>query len=152
MTDTEQRYMQIEKEASAATWACEKFSSYVLGMKFTLETDHKPLVPLLSTKQLDTLPPRILRFRLRMDRYDYTVQHVPGKALYMADTLSRAPLEMEEADQELQEEAESLMEISVSNLPASKDRLGEYCKHQVSDPVCSTLMKFCKQGWPERIQ
>lgn len=44
MTDTEQRYAQIEKEALAATWACKNFSNYVLGMKLTLETDHKPLV------------------------------------------------------------------------------------------------------------
>ena len=85
-----------------------------------------------------------------MDRYDYSVQHVPEKELYTADTLSRAPLKMEEADQKLLEEAESFMEIGVSNLPASKDRLDEYRKHQTSDPVCSMVMKFCQQGWPEK--
>ena len=79
MTDTERRYAQIEKEALACTWACEKFSDYILGKHFTIETDHKPLIPLLGTKQLDGLPPRILRFRLRMDRYDYQIVHVPGK-------------------------------------------------------------------------
>ena len=31
MTETEKRYAQIEKEALAATWACEWFSNYVLG-------------------------------------------------------------------------------------------------------------------------
>ena len=62
MTDTERRYAQIEKEALAATWACKKFSDYIIGKKFHLETDHKPLVPLLSTKHLDNLPPRIVRF------------------------------------------------------------------------------------------
>jgi len=55
MTETEQRCAQIEKEA-LATWACEKFSTYILGMKFMIETDHKPLVPLLGTKQLDNFP------------------------------------------------------------------------------------------------
>ncbi|KAK7106488.1 hypothetical protein V1264_017738 [Littorina saxatilis] len=29
MTPTEQRYAQVEKEALAATWACEKFSEYI---------------------------------------------------------------------------------------------------------------------------
>ena len=31
MSTTESRYAQIEKEALAIVWACEKFSSYVLG-------------------------------------------------------------------------------------------------------------------------
>lgn len=91
LTETERRYAQIEKEALAVTWASEKFSEYVLGKHYQLETDHKPLVPLLQDKRLDSLPPRILRFRLRLDRFDYTIYHVPGKELYAADTLSRAP-------------------------------------------------------------
>ena len=66
MSDTERRYAQVEKEALAITWACEKFSTYILGKKFMIETDHKPLVPLLGTKHLDDLPPRVLRFRLRL--------------------------------------------------------------------------------------
>jgi len=74
MTETEQRCAQIEKEA-LATWACEKFSTYILGM---IETDHKPLVPLLGTKQLDNFPPRVLWFRLCLARFDYNINHVPG--------------------------------------------------------------------------
>ena len=88
LTSTEKRYAQIEKEALAATWACERFSSCLLGKRFTLETDHKPLVPLLGTKKLDALPPRVLRFRLRLTRFDYDVKHVPGKLLTTADTPS----------------------------------------------------------------
>ena len=80
MSDTEQRYAQIEKEALAVTWACEKFSSYVLGMHFTIETDHKPLIPLLGSKSLDSLPPRVLRFRLRLSRFDYDIVHIQGSS------------------------------------------------------------------------
>ena len=60
MSETEQRYSQIEKEALALVWACEKFSGYILGKRVHLETDHKPLVPLLSKTHLDRLPPRVL--------------------------------------------------------------------------------------------
>ena len=75
MSDTERRYAQIEKEALAITSACEKFSNYVLGRSFHIESDHKPLIPLLSTKHLDALPPRVLLFRLCMAKYDYVYHH-----------------------------------------------------------------------------
>lgn len=34
MMSTEQRYAQIEKEALAFTWACERLSDYLIGLKF----------------------------------------------------------------------------------------------------------------------
>ena len=74
----EQRYAQIEKEALALTWACEKFRIYLIGLSFHLQTDHKPLVALFGTKNLDELSPRIRRFRMRMMWFDYKVVYIPG--------------------------------------------------------------------------
>ena len=88
MTKTEQMYAQIEKEALAITWACDRFHQYLLGLRFHVKTDHKPLVPLLSSKNLDDLPLRVQRFRLRLMRYDFSISHVPGKELIIADALS----------------------------------------------------------------
>jgi hypothetical protein len=48
LSPTEGRYAQVEKEALAATWACERFNDYILGKDIILETDHKPLVSLLG--------------------------------------------------------------------------------------------------------
>ena len=72
MTSTERSSAQIEKEALAFTWACECLSDYLTGPKFRIETDHKPLVPLFSTKNLEELPLRVQRFRLRMMRFSFT--------------------------------------------------------------------------------
>ncbi|CAM4630646.1 unnamed protein product [Leuciscus chuanchicus] len=77
LTPTEQRYAQIEKETLALVWACKRFSCYLIGKHFFLETDHKPLLSLLSTKHLDDLPPRLQRFRMRLMRYSYEISHVP---------------------------------------------------------------------------
>ena len=90
MTETELRYAQFEKVA--VTWACERLSQYLVGTTFEVETDHKPLVPLLSTKNLADLPLCLQRFRLRMMRYKFSIRHVSGKKLNTADFLSRSPL------------------------------------------------------------
>ena len=150
MSETERRYVQIEKEALAVTWACEKFADYIIGLKVQLETDHKPLVPLLGTKQMSDLPPRILRFRMRLARFDYVINHVPGKLLCTADALSRAPLTHTPTTPEEEEEVEYLMEACVSHLPASHHQLSEYIKAQAQDAVCSQIMRYCTEGWPDK--
>ena len=151
MSETELRYAQIEKEALATTWACEKFKDYLIGKKFSIETDHKPLVPLLNAKYLDSLPPRILRFRLRLMRFDYTISHVPGKLLYTADTLSRAPTGTSDLDcKALQEEVELYIECVTHHLPATERKLLEYQRHQAEDPLCAQVMKYCSFGWPDK--
>ncbi len=148
MSETERRYAQIEKEALATTWACEKFTDYILGKRFLIETDHKPLVPLLNTKQLDCMPPRILRFRLRLARYDYLVHHVPGKEMYTADTLSRAPLAGSEGDVHLEKEVESFVVNIVKSIPATQQGLNKYRQAQLEDPVCQQIAEYCQHGWP----
>ena len=92
MTPTDQRYRQIKREALMTTWACEKFAQYIVGKSIYNETDHKPLVPLLGTKDLDSLHPRIVRFQLRLMRFDFCVEHIPGKFMYSADTVKISSL------------------------------------------------------------
>jgi len=41
LTEAEKQYVQIEKEALAVTWACEKFANHILGCRVEIETDHK---------------------------------------------------------------------------------------------------------------
>lgn len=43
LSESECHYPQIEKEALASTWVCEKFEDYILGKRIRIETDHKPL-------------------------------------------------------------------------------------------------------------
>ena len=152
LTETESRYAQIEKEALALTWACEKFTNYILVKLFELETDHKSLVPILGNKSLDSLPPRVLRFRLCLMRFQYTVHHCPGKSLYLADALSRAPVKgpPEEVDKVVEREAEKYLQAVISSIPANKDCLDVYRQVQEEDTECSKLIDFCKSGWPKK--
>ena len=45
---TEQCYAQIVKEALGITWARERFADYLIGLKFHIKTDHKPLEHLVE--------------------------------------------------------------------------------------------------------
>lgn len=113
-----------------------------------------PLVPLLGNKRLDSLPPRILRYRLRLDKFDFKISHVPGKQLYAADTLSRAPISGAEEDSlELQEEVETFIaEITRQALSSAELHLEEYHQKQSEDPICSQVMEFCYTQWPSKGQ
>ncbi|KAI4879198.1 hypothetical protein NFI96_009429 [Prochilodus magdalenae] len=152
LSDTEKRYAQIEKEALAVTWACERLVSYLQGLHFTLLTDHKPLIPLLGTRGLDELPPRILRFRLRLLRFSYDIQHVPGKNLITADTLSRAPLSdaLTQADQQLEKDVQVFVDSVVLSLPVTETRLKQIQEAQAADTTFQKVKHYCLTGWPEK--
>ena len=87
-------------------------------------------------------------------RFSYSIQHVPGKLLYTADTLSRAPLRENNIDLqtlEKQSEVESFIASITSHLPASQQRLLVYQKAQATDSVYSRVITNCKSEWPKSL-
>lgn len=149
LTDAEQNYAVIEKEALAATWACERFTDYVLGLEFTVETDHKPLVPLLGTTELHKMPPRIQRFRLRLMRYKAKVIHIAGKDQTTADALSRAPAAKSTSeDISLIKDAEAHVQQCIEILLASTRKLQIIKEAQKADVELHQICTYCTNGWP----
>ena len=91
MKDHEQRYAQIEKELLAVCFACTKFHDYIYGKDIIVETDHQPLVTIVK-RPLHNAPARLQRMLLQLQKYNITLVYKKGKELFLADTLSRAPL------------------------------------------------------------
>lgn len=150
MTATEQRYAQIEKEALAICWGCSKFDYYLSGRRFRVETDHKPLVSVLGSKELAQLPLRVQRFRLRMMNYSYTIGYTPGHKLVLADALSRAPLETTGCEQDVGRDSveSSMVAELVTSLPISPARGDRIRAAMLEDSVGLSLVRHIENGWP----
>ena len=58
-SNTERCQAQIVMEDLSLTWTYKKFSDYILGDYFIIETFHKPLVLILNSKCFSSLPPRV---------------------------------------------------------------------------------------------
>ena len=52
-------------------------------------------------------------------------------------------------DVRLQDEAEALMELTVTTLPTKEERRDEYREAQARDSTCSAIMKQCQKGWSD---
>ena len=154
LTPVECRHAQIEKEALALTWACERFSDYIVGKSIVAETDHKPLVPLLTTRTLGEVPPRVQRLRMPLMRFHFkVVSHVPGKEMYIADALSRMQSENTNRMATVPEEEMNIYVDSVlDSIPVSDVKLMEIKEAQDEDPVCRQIKSYCLEGWPDKFR
>ncbi|UYV82094.1 K02A2.6-like [Cordylochernes scorpioides] len=140
------RYSQIEKEGLAIVWTCDRLKDYVTGIKIHIETDHKPLIAIFTSKSLEDMTPRLQRLKMRMMRYSYQISHIAGKKQTVADMLSRKPMSKPHKD-ELEEELSSY--IQSIEFPATEERLLEISRKQKEDSLFSQLAKYCMSGWPK---
>jgi hypothetical protein len=91
LSAVERRYSQVEKEALAVVWACERLFLYLWGRRFRLVTDNRAVELIFRNPNSDP-PLRIKRWALRLTDFVYEIVHRPG-ATNIADYLSRHPLE-----------------------------------------------------------
>ena len=82
----ERNYSITHLELLAAVHGVTYWKSYLEGSKFTLVTDHKALTSILTTKQT---VPKLIRWALVLQSYDFDVQYRKGKLNCAADALSR---------------------------------------------------------------
>nr|XP_034982155.1 uncharacterized protein K02A2.6-like [Zootoca vivipara] len=150
LSDTERNYAQIDKEALAIVAGVKKFHDYVYGRPFTIQTDHKPLlglfVPHKQTPQM--LSPRMLRWSIFLNGYQYELCHVKGTHLCHADALSRLPLpHISDRDPA---PAECVMMLEA--LPGPPVKAPEIATRTMRDPVLARVLAWVGRGWPEGPQ
>ena len=86
LNKAEEKYTTSEKELLAIVWAMKRLRQYLLAKKFKIQTDHRAFVWLDNVKDPSS---RLLRWRLRMEEYEYEIMYVKGKENKVADCLSR---------------------------------------------------------------
>jgi hypothetical protein len=82
----QENYNTTNKELLAIVDALQAFETKLLGIKFTIITDHKALVYLM-TKPLAT--GRLARWIEHMQMFEFEILHTPGETNQLADALSR---------------------------------------------------------------
>ena len=88
-TPQEEKYSSYELEVLAIVKALKKFRHYLAGNKFQIFTDCQAFQKTMSKKDL---PPRIARWALFLEEFDYEIIHRPGKQMQHVDALSRYPV------------------------------------------------------------
>lgn len=146
-TSCQQSWAQIEKECYAIVFGCERFRQYVIGRYFQVESDHKPLIPILK-KNIADIPTRLQKMRMRLQPYDFNVIYTPGKDLMVADALSRAHVaeSREDVDPKMY-----ILDLTLSNNMSNRKKL-EYIQETAADEELQTLKKFIHTGWPAEIK
>jgi hypothetical protein len=86
LNNAERNYPTVEKELLSIVWGCKHFRQYLYGRKFTIVTDHRPLTWIFSVKDPSS---RLLRWRLKLEEYEYEIVYKKGSNNTKADALSR---------------------------------------------------------------
>ncbi|KAF2886904.1 hypothetical protein ILUMI_19270 [Ignelater luminosus] len=109
---------------------------------------HKPLVAIFN-KPLVSAPLRLQRMLMKIQRYDIELHYVPGKYLYLADTLSRTTStdnKITESEDTFDEEVEAHVGLLRMHLNATDHKVMEIQKATSEDarvqPIVQHYHKF----------
>jgi hypothetical protein len=86
LTETQQRWATVEKEAYAALWSLQKFKHWIFGNVVILYSDHNPITFLTSSTPKSS---KLMRWALALQEFDVVFRHRAGVLNTAADCLSR---------------------------------------------------------------
>ena len=147
LSPAEKNYAQIDKEALAIVFGVKRFHRYLYGRRFTICSDHKPLMYIFGKVRATshTASAQIQRWALTLMGYQYTIVHWPGEEVANADGLSHLPVPSITKDPPKPYDTVLLMEwLNASLVTAAQIR--EWTNR---DPCLSKVRKLVMEGWTE---
>lgn len=148
LNSAEQNYAQIEKEMLGIVFGISKFNYYLFGKQIRIETDHKPLIPILNKDFSKIYSTRLQRMKLKIQQYNYDVHWIPGNKLILADALSRF-MKKETEDENKDDYNETIHEICYKVAP---NRLKNIIEETGKDEILKLVMKYVKTEWPKKTE
>ena len=146
LTETEQRYSNIQRELLAIVFALERLNHYTFGRTITVQSDHQTLQSIWK-KSIVSASPRLQRLLLGLAHYDINIEFLQGKENVIADALSRVHL--------LQSNNSKIKDSNIDAMPihhitqsalVSKTRPQELRLAKQSDPTLYSLAKTKHEG------
>ena len=146
LNETEQNYHQLEREALAMDFGCNRFKMFLQGIPFTHFIDPEPLKGMMEKTKKEA-PARIEKMRLKLQGFNSTIKLVKGKH-NPADYLSRHPLPYKscsKAERDGFRDIQNHIFVIAHMLPEAitVTRVKEASKQ---DPVISKVMRLVRAG------
>ncbi|CAI2736848.1 unnamed protein product [Schistosoma spindalis] len=154
LTSAERKYSQIEKEALALVFAVRRFHKFLYGRRFTLLTDHKPLLTIFGSKSGVPVHSanRLQRWALILLGYDFDIQYRRTQQFGQADALSRRISKHHTIDEDAviaslitEDHAQCYLTITIRALPVTVAEIQSASKN---DSIIKRAMKYVTNGWP----
>ena len=149
LSPAERNYSQIDREALGIVWGVKRFNTYLYGRRFTLLTDHRPLVSIFHPEKgiSVTTAARMQRYALFLSGYNYDISYKNTKAHGNADSLSR--LQLPDCEPEEDNSVELMYIAQFDNLPITSDRVRQETSR---DPIMSRVHEYVVSGWNAHVK
>ena len=146
LNSSEKNYSRIEKEGLAIIFGVAKFYMYLFGRKFTLRTDHKPLLKIFAP---DSATPvlaaaRLQRWSLLLSSYHYEFEFKSSVEVTSADVLSRFRLQYRK-DASVEE---GIFHVAYEQLKRHQASAAEIPRDTSKNSLLAKALLLTQNGWP----
>ena len=146
LNSSEKNYSRIEKEGLAIIFEVTKLYTYLFRRKFTLRTDHKPLLKIFAP---DSATPVVAAARLQrrsflLSSYHHEIEFKSSAEVASADALSRLSLQYRK-DASVEEEIFHVASQQLKRHPVSA---AEIAKDTCRNSLLAKALLLTQNGWP----
>lgn len=142
----ERNYAQIDREALSLVWGVKRFNQYLYGKKFTLVTDHQPLISIFNPRKgiPATAAARMQRWALFLGGHSYDIEFKRTLSHANADGLSRLPLQHDTKNAVDSEPVDVFTLAQIESLPVTAAMIQKETRR---DAILAQVFEATQKGW-----